>query len=56
MVNMYKDDISISYSSKSISAIDNAGNEDIGPLKTWLEENKLSPNVAKMHCILVGSR
>ena len=53
---MSADDTSISYSSNSISTINNAVNEDLESLKTWLEEEKLSLNVAKTNCILKGSR
>ena len=53
---MNADDTSISFSSDSISTINNAVNEDLESLKIWLGENKLSLNVAKTHCILIGSR
>ena len=53
---MYVDDTSISFSSNSISSINNVVNKDLESLKTWLEENKLSLNVAKTHCFLIGSR
>ena len=53
---MYADDTSISFSSGSISTINNIVKEDLESLKTWLEENKLPLNVAKTHCILIGSR
>ena len=43
-VNMYADDTSIYYSSKSIY---NAVNKDLQSLKSWLDEDKLSLNVAK---------
>ena len=56
MGNMYSDDISIPYSSNSISTINNVANEDLESLKTWLEEKTLSLNVAKKHRILIGSR
>ena len=55
-VNMYADDTSIYYSSKSISSINNAVNNDLQSLKSWLDENKLSLNVAKTQSILIGSR
>ena len=42
--------------SNSISTINNVVSEDLESLKTWLGENKLSLNVAKTHCILIGSR
>ena len=53
---MYADDTSISYSSNLISTINKAVNEDLESLTIWLEENKLSLNIAKTHCILMGSR
>ena len=55
-VNMYADDTSIYYSSKSISSINNAVSKDLQSLKSWLDENKLSLNVAKTQSILIGSR
>ena len=55
-VDMYADDTSIYYSSKSISSINNAVNKDLQSLKSWLDENKLSLNVAKTQSILIGSR
>ena len=55
-VNMYADDTRIYYSSKSISSINNAVNKDLQSLKSWLDENKLSLNVAKTQSILLGSR
>ena len=53
---MYADDSSTFSSSNSISTINNVVNEDLASLTTWLEENKLSLNVAKTHCILIGRR
>ena len=44
------------FASNSISTINNIVNEDLELLKTWVEEKKLSFNVAKIHCILIGSR
>ena len=55
-VNMYADDTSIYFSSKSISSINNAVNKDLQSLKSWLDEKKLSLNLAKTHSILIGSR
>ena len=56
MATMYADDICISFSSNSTSIINDVASEDLESLKTWLEENKLSLNVAKKHYILIGSR
>ena len=55
-VSMCADDSSISYPSKSISLINNAASKDLHSLKTWLDENKLSLDVAKTQSILIGSR
>ena len=56
MASRYADDASISFSANSISTINNVVNKDLESLKTLLEENKLSLNVAKTHCFLIGSR
>ena len=53
---MYADDTIISFSSNSIYTINNAVNEDLMLLKTWLDENKLSLNVTKTQSLLIGSR
>ena len=56
MVNMYADDTIISFSANSIYTINNAVNEDLTLLKTWLCENKLSLNATKTQSLLIGSR
>ena len=56
MANLCVDDTSISYFSNSTSTINNAINEDLESLKTWLEENMLSLNTTKTHCTLMGNR
>ena len=53
---MYADDTSISFSSDSIPTINESVNSDLLCLKTLLESNKLSLNVAKTHNLLIGSR
>ena len=55
-VNMYADDTSLSFSSNSISTINEKVNEDLECLNTWLAGNKLSLNVAKTNSIVIGSR
>ena len=55
-VTVYSDDTSISYSSKSVDAINSAINDDLSNLKLWLEGNKLSLNVSKTQAMLIGSR
>ena len=52
---MYADDTSISYSSKSVEAINSAINDDLSNLKLWLQTNMLSLNVTKTRAMLIGS-
>ena len=54
--NMYADDTSISCSANSIPVINKHVNEDLDSLKTWLDANKLSINVAKTHSLIISSR
>ena len=56
LVIVYADDTSLSFSSNSISTINEKVNEDLECLNTWLAGNKLSLNVAKTNNIVVGSR
>ena len=56
LVKMYSDDTSLSFSSNSISAINEKINEDLEFLNTWLAGNELSLNVAKTDSIVIGSR
>ena len=53
---MYADDTSLSFSSNSISTINEKVNEDLECLNTWLAGNRLSLNVAKTNSIVIGSR
>ena len=53
---MYADDTSISCSANSILVINKRVNEDLDCLKTWLDANKLSINVAKTHSLIISSR
>ena len=53
---MYADDNIISISFNSIHTINNAENEELMLLKTWLDENELSLNVTKPQSLLIGSR
>ena len=52
---MYADDTRILYSSKSIAEVNEAVNSDLKRLQVWLEGNKLSLNVAKTQCMILGS-
>ena len=53
-VNMYADDTSLSFSSKSIPLINECVNEDLGYLRSWLNTNKLSLNVTKTQSLMIG--
>ena len=53
---MYADDTSISFSSDAIPTISESVNSDLVHLKTLLESNKLSLNVAKTQNLLIGGR
>ena len=52
---MYANDTSIYCSSKSVSSIRSAVNKDLQSLESWLDENKLSLNVAKHKGFLIDS-
>ena len=53
---MYADDTSLSFSSNSMSTINEKVNEDLECLNTWLAGNELLFNVAKTNSIVIGSR
>ena len=55
-VNMYADDTSLMFASDSVTHINDCVNDDLNNLKSWLQGNKLSLNVAKTHSLVVGSR
>ena len=55
-VNMYADDTSLSFSSKSIHLINECVNEDLGYHKSWLNAKKLSLNVTKTQSLVIGGR
>ena len=55
-VKMFADYTSISFSSDSILTRDESVNSDLAFLKTWLQSNKLSLNIAKTQNLLVGGR
>ena len=55
-VNMYADDTSLMFTSDSVTRINDCVNDDLHNLKSWLQGNKLSLNVAKTHSLVVGSR
>ena len=52
---MYADDISISYSSLSITYLANAINSNLQILSLWLQGNKLTLNVVKTQSMIFGT-
>ena len=52
---MYADDTSISYSSRSVTDLTQVINTDLDSICLWLEDNKLSLNVAKTQSMILGS-
>ena len=55
-VNMYTDDTSLMFALDSITQINDFVNDDLSYLKSCLQANKLSLNVAKTHSLVTGSR
>ena len=53
---MYANDTNISVQSNNLSELENLMNAEIANLNTWLEENKLSLNIAKTEFMIIGSR
>ncbi len=53
-VSMYANDTSIYYASSSVSEFNEAINVDVAALKSWLQGNKWSLNVAKTECMIIG--
>ena len=53
---MYTDDTSLAHASDYIEVINDSLNEDLYNLKSWLQANKLSLNVAKTQCLVICSR
>ena len=52
---MYADDMSISYSSRSVTDLTQVINTDLDSIRLWLEGNKHSLNVAKTQGMISGS-
>ena len=55
-VSMYADDTSLCYQSSAINVLNGAINNDLKELVTWLQDNKLSLNVAKTKSMLVSTK
>ena len=54
--SMYADDTSLCLQSKDLSRLNEAVNEDLAHLDTWLTSHKLSLNVAKTQSMLVSTK
>ena len=55
-VSMYADDTSLCHQSHNLTQLNEAINNDLKKLDTWLKGNKLSLNVAKTHAMLVTTK
>ncbi|CAB4007833.1 Hypothetical predicted protein, partial [Paramuricea clavata] len=53
---MFADDTNISYAANTIAELENVINSELKKLKSWLEANKLSLNIAKTEFMIIGSR
>ena len=53
---MYADATSLRYQSSDINVLNEAINSYLKQLDTWLQDNKLSLNVAKTNSMLVSAR
>ena len=53
---MCADDTGLMFASDSATHINDCFNDDLSNLKSWLQANRLSLNVAKTHSLVVGSR
>ena len=55
-VTMYADDTSLCHQSHDLTQLNEAINCDLRKLETWLQDNKLSLNVAKTHSMLIPTK
>ena len=53
---MYADNTNISMKSNDLSDLETLMNAKLTNLKTWLEANKLSLNIAKTEYMIIGSQ
>ena len=56
VVSMYADDTSLCYQASDIETLNEAINNDLIQLETWLKGNKLSLNVAKTNSMLISTK
>ena len=55
-VSMYADDTSLCYQSQDLTRLNEAINNDLRKLDSWLQGNKLSLNVVKTHSMLTCTK
>ena len=55
-IKMYSDDTGLMFASESMAHSNDCVNDDLNNLKSWLQANELSLNVAKTHGLVTGSR
>ena len=53
---MFADDINISFAAPTLSELENVLNRELRNVNLWLRVNKLSLNIAKTECMVIGSR
>ena len=53
---MYADDTSLCYRSSDTTELNEAINNDLSKLDTWLQGNKLTLNVAKTYYMLIATK
>ena len=54
-VILYADDTALIYSNKNKTIIEKTLNQDMANVKLWLDSNKLTLNVKKTKCMLIGN-
>ena len=55
-ISMYADGTSLCYQSHDLTRLNQAKNNDLQKLDTWLQGNKLSLNIAKTHSMLISTK
>ena len=56
IVSMYADNTTLCYQASDIETVNEAINNDLIQLETWLKDNKLSLNVAKTNSMLISTK
>ena len=55
-MSVYADDTSLCYQAHDLTRLNEAIDNDHRKLDTWLQGNKLSLNVAKIHSVLISTK